>query len=37
MRAEFPHNEHQSSNVDMRKPFDKNSGSVGGTSIHPHS
>lgn len=37
MRAEFPHNEPQSSYAEMRKPFDKNSASVGGSSTHPHS
>lgn len=37
MRAEYPHNEQQSSLHEMRKPFDKNSSSVAGTSIHPHS
>jgi hypothetical protein len=37
MRAEFPNNEPQSSNVDMRRPFDKNSAGITGTSTHPHS
>jgi methylmalonyl-CoA mutase N-terminal domain/subunit len=37
MRAEYPHSEQQSSNAEMRKPYDKNSNSVTGTSTHPHS
>jgi hypothetical protein len=37
MRAEYPHNEPQTSNAEMRRPYDKNSSSVTGTSIHPYS
>ncbi|MCB0369510.1 MAG: hypothetical protein KDD45_08685 [Bdellovibrionales bacterium] len=37
MKAEYPNNEQQSSYQEMKKPYDKNSGSVTGTSIHPHS
>ena len=36
-RAEYPENELQSYNEEMRKPYDKNSGGVSGTSIYPHS
>ena len=37
MKAEYPHYEQQSAMREMRKPFDKNSASITGTSIHPHS
>ena len=37
MRAEYPHFEQQSSLAEMRRPFDRNSGSVNSTSIHPNS
>lgn len=37
MKSEYPHFEQQSSLQEMKKPFDKNSAKVNGTSIHPHS
>jgi hypothetical protein len=37
MKAEFPHYEQQSSYYNMKRPFDKNSGSVNPTSVHPSS
>jgi hypothetical protein len=36
-KAEYPHSEQQTSYQEMRKPFDKQSATVAGTSIHPHS
>ena len=37
MRAEYPNAEQQTSTQQMKRPFDKTSANVEGTSLHPHS